>query len=187
MWKRQISATRARLMMFGLVIGISAGSVRAAEAQISIIDPNNLPDVSVTVDAPERIVQPIGPGQNYEGLATIKVASQGPVGNLYYQSAPFNRISMTVFLTGLWPERLQAESPLICVPQFDPGMGYYQKFNCTGDLPYGSSANIQVFFHIPFSYFCSWAYTDAVVTLPRMDRLITNNRSIARTSLNGCP
>ena len=178
-----LSANRVKTTVFGLILGgvVAAGST--ASAQFSgrlIVDPNTLPDLGVRVMAPSAV-----PAYDAAYL-TVKVDSLGPNG--YYSLTGANTVRADIDFTRLQPFYVWADSGLSCNQGVNRGHAW-NTVTCTGSLPFGATATIQIWF-LPMSqeFYCGTpTYVDAAVAPPANgDRNISNNRSIARVDMINC-
>jgi len=174
---------QARTVVCGLVALLGCGPLTPASAQLSIIrDPNTLPDLSISVNAPTVVtdidIQTI----------TISVFNQPPLrtgvflagtGNEVRLSVDFNAFLIHSIVTGNMACGIRAA-------QFPQG-NHWNTMDCVGFIPWGKSATVTIkaqYFALPCDG--STAFTDATVRLnssAEAERTTTNNRVIANSAL----
>ena len=169
---------RGRLLAFAVAAAVTLGGVGRAQAQFTIINPNLLPDLSVSVNAP----QSDDPYNDF--LVTASVAASAPAMSFSYGSSG---ASLILDLSGYQVLWFSADPVLSCwSSQILPD---WAQVVCSGSIAWGSGASVRVSVLPAESWtgLCRPGYSDALVTATSGgDRNSANNRSIARTSLVNC-
>jgi hypothetical protein len=170
---------QGRLLAFAVAAAVTLGGVGRAQAQFTIINPNLLPDLSVSVNAPQS------DNAYTDFLVTASVAASAPA--MSFQPYGSSGASLILDLSGYQVLWFSADPVLSCwSSQILPD---WAQVVCSGSIAWGSGASVRISVLPAESYtgLCRPGYSDASVTATSGgDRNSANNRSIARTSLVNC-
>ncbi len=178
---RRVSLRGAVTIAAVLFLGASS----RLSAQVTLLDPDTLPDATVTVSAPsvvghEMFLTTI----KVDYLARTKPATSGGRVPPTLVKTP----NMSVAIDFTWLTAVTFDSPGLACQIAVADVYDWDTMTCKGTIPEGGSSTIRVW-SMPKA--CNGgplmrpAYTDAVVNAVS-DRSTANNRVIARTDVTGC-
>jgi len=161
--------------------GLAVGSMDDAKAQATLIPPEKLPDLAVSVSAPPLM-------QAYEITSLSMTATNfAPTANMVLRKIPNDQVSVTMDLAGFEPLFVQAPAGFTCQFGARPYDTNFYYVSCYGKLAWGSSSTFEVWAEAQVN--CGTpAYTDAYAayTGGQTDRTSANNRAITRSDFDIC-
>lgn len=157
-----------------------------------IVNPNALPDLSVTLSAP-AVIYPYSPSS-----LTFNVTNSPPL-NTIYKSGASTLVRAHLDLTGLVATSAVSDAGLSCTVSTGNGDTPWSVADCIGNLAYGASTTITVQFQpatgnpsgsaCTRNWYCGQPmYADASVMnwSGGSDRTLSNNRAVSRIDTQNC-